>query len=37
MAESLVIMKCDYISIMLKPDRLTAVVNLAEVFEHYNE
>ncbi|MCH4667435.1 IS3 family transposase, partial [Escherichia coli] len=29
--------KCDYISIMPKPDRLTAVKNLAEAFEHYNE
>lgn len=27
----------DYISIMPKPDGLTVVKNLAEVFEHYNE
>ena len=38
MAESFVkTMKCDYISIMPKPDGLTAVKNLAEAFEHYNE
>ncbi|HHL3561898.1 TPA: IS3 family transposase [Klebsiella pneumoniae] len=30
-------MKRDYISIMPKPDGLTAVKNLAEAFEHYNE
>ncbi|ABB68875.1 putative transposase [Shigella flexneri K-227] len=29
--------KCDYISIMPKPDGLTAAKNLAEAFEHYNE
>ncbi|WP_250886431.1 integrase core domain-containing protein, partial [Escherichia coli] len=27
----------DYISIMPKPDGLTAAKNLAEAFEHYNE
>ncbi|MFI4610050.1 integrase core domain-containing protein, partial [Klebsiella pneumoniae] len=27
----------NYISIMPKPDGLTAVKNLAEAFEHYNE
>ena len=38
MAESCVkTMKRDYISIMPKPDGLTAVKNLAEAFEHYNE
>ncbi len=38
MAESFVkTMKRDYISIMAKPDGLTAVKNLAEAFEHYNE
>ncbi|MFW8390169.1 IS3 family transposase [Klebsiella pneumoniae] len=38
MAESFVkTMKRDYISIMSKPDGLTAVKNLAEAFEHYNE
>ena len=38
MAESfLKTMKRDYISIMPKPDGLTAVKNLAEAFEHYNE
>ncbi len=38
MAESFVkTMKRDYISIMPKPDGLTAVKNLAEAFEHYNE
>lgn len=38
MAESFVkMMKRDYISIMLKPDGLTAVKNFAEAFEHYNE
>ncbi len=37
-AESFVkTMKRDYISIMPKPDGLTAVKNLAEAFEHYNE
>ncbi len=37
-AESLVkTMKRDYISGMQKPDRLTAVKNLAEAFENYNE
>lgn len=30
-------MKRDYISIMPKPDGLTAAKNLAEAFEHYNE
>lgn len=30
-------MKRDYISIMPKPDRLTAVKNLVEAFERYNE
>lgn len=30
-------MKRDYISVMPKPDGLTAVKNLAEAFEHYNE
>lgn len=30
-------MKRDYISIMPKPDGLTAVKHLAEAFEHYNE
>ncbi len=30
-------MKSDYISIIPKPDVLTAVKNLAEAFEHYNE
>ena len=29
--------KRDYISIMPKPDGLTAAKNLAEAFEHYNE
>lgn len=38
MAESFVkTMKRDYISIMAKPDGLTAVKNLAEAFENYNE
>ncbi|HHL1876655.1 IS3 family transposase [Klebsiella pneumoniae] len=38
MAESFVkTLKRDYISIMPKPDGLTAVKNLAEAFEHYNE
>ena len=38
MAESFVkTMKRDYISIMPKPDGLTAVKNLAEAFEHYNK
>lgn len=38
MAESFVkTMKRDYISIMPKPDGLTAVKNLAMAFEHYNE
>lgn len=38
MAESFVkTMKRDYISIMPKPDGLTAVKSLAEAFEHYNE
>lgn len=38
MAESFVkTMKRDYISIMSKTDGLTAVKNLAEAFEHYNE
>ncbi|STT78954.1 insertion element IS2 transposase InsD [Klebsiella pneumoniae] len=38
MAESFVkTMQRDYISIMPKPDGLTAVKNLAEAFEHYNE
>ncbi|EHM9006717.1 IS3 family transposase [Salmonella enterica] len=38
MSESFVkTMKRDYISIMPKPDGLTAVKNLAEAFEHYNE
>ncbi|MGK0603392.1 IS3 family transposase [Yokenella regensburgei] len=38
MAESFVkTIKRDYISIMPKPDGLTAVKNLAEAFEHYNE
>ena len=38
MAESFVkTMKRDYISIMQKPDGLTAAKNLAEAFEHYNE
>ncbi len=38
MAESFVkTMKRDYISVMPKPDGLTAVKNLAEAFEHYNE
>ncbi|EJC8751856.1 TPA: IS3 family transposase, partial [Salmonella enterica subsp. diarizonae serovar 48:i:z35] len=38
MAESFVkTMKRDYISIMPKPDGLTAVKNLAKAFEHYNE
>ncbi|EOK2455804.1 IS3 family transposase [Escherichia coli] len=37
-AESFVkTIKRDYISIMPKPDVLTAVKNLAEAFEHYNE
>ncbi|WP_247996214.1 IS3 family transposase [Escherichia coli] len=37
-AESFVkTMKEDYISIMPKPDGLTAAKNLAEAFEHYNE
>ncbi|HAU9517142.1 IS3 family transposase [Escherichia coli] len=37
-AESFVkTIKRDYISIMLKPDGLTAAKNLAEAFEHYNE
>ena len=37
-AESFVkTIKRDYISIMPKPDRLTAAKNLAEAFEHYNE
>ncbi|WP_374941895.1 integrase core domain-containing protein, partial [Escherichia coli] len=36
-AESFVkTIKCDYISIMPKPDGLTAAKNLAEAFEHYN-
>lgn len=30
-------MKRDYISLMSKPNGLTAVKNLAEAFEHYNE
>ncbi|WP_274055541.1 integrase core domain-containing protein, partial [Escherichia coli] len=29
--------KRDYISIIPKPDGLTAAKNLAEAFEHYNE
>lgn len=38
MAESFVkTMKRDYISVMPKPDGLTAVKNLAMAFEHYNE
>ncbi|WDB99754.1 IS3 family transposase (plasmid) [Escherichia albertii] len=38
MAESFVkTIKRDYISIMPKPDGLTAAKNLAEAFEHYNE
>ncbi|EAW6312066.1 IS3 family transposase [Salmonella enterica] len=38
MAESFVkTIKRDYISVMPKPDGLTAAKNLAEVFEHYNE
>lgn len=38
MAESFVkTMKRDYISILPRPDGLTAVKNLAEAFEHYNE
>ncbi|HDZ2384491.1 TPA: IS3 family transposase, partial [Klebsiella pneumoniae] len=38
MAESFVkTMKRDYISVMPKPDGLTAVKSLAEAFEHYNE
>jgi len=38
MAESFVkTMKRDFISIMPKPDGLTAVKNLAEALEHYNE
>lgn len=37
-AESFVkTMKRDYISVMPKPDGLTAVKILAEAFEHYNE
>ena len=37
-AESFVkTMKRNYISVMPKPDGLTAVKNLAEAFEHYNE
>ncbi|EPI4634160.1 IS3 family transposase [Escherichia coli] len=37
-AESFVkTIKRDYISVMPKPDRLTAAKNLAEAFEHYNE
>ncbi len=37
-AESFVnIMKRDYISLMPKPNGLTAVKNLAAAFEHYNE
>ena len=37
-AESFVkIMKRDYISLMSKPNGLTAVKNLAAAFEHYNE
>ncbi|WGB68434.1 IS3 family transposase (plasmid) [Escherichia coli] len=37
-AESFVkTIKRDYISVMPKPDGLTAVKNLAEAFEHYNE
>ncbi len=37
-AESFVkTIKRDYISIMPKPDELTAAKNLAEAFEHYNE
>ncbi|HAW2364917.1 TPA: IS3 family transposase [Escherichia coli] len=37
-AESFVKMiKRDYISVMPKPDGLTAAKNLAEAFEHYNE
>lgn len=37
-AESFVkIMKRDYISLMSKPNGLTAVKNLAEALEHYNE
>ncbi|WP_252366763.1 integrase core domain-containing protein, partial [Escherichia coli] len=34
---SLKTIKRDYISIMPKPDGLTAAKNLAEAFEHYNE
>ncbi|ETT04760.1 integrase core domain protein [Providencia alcalifaciens PAL-2] len=30
-------MKRDYISLMSKPNGLTAVKNLAAAFEHYNE
>ncbi len=38
MAESFVkTMKRDYISIMPKPDMMTAARHLAEAFEHYNE
>ncbi|WP_173673328.1 IS3 family transposase [Escherichia coli] len=38
MAESFVkTIKRDYISVMPKPDGLTAAKNLAEAFEHYNE
>lgn len=38
MAESFMkTMKRDYISIMPKPDGLTAVKNLSEAFEHYNK
>ncbi|MGP6287232.1 integrase core domain-containing protein, partial [Escherichia coli] len=37
-AESFVkTIKRDYISVMPKPDGLTAAKNLAEAFEHYNE
>ena len=37
-AESFVkIMKRDYISLMSKPNGLTALKNLAEALEHYNE
>ena len=38
MAENFVkTMQRDYISIMPKPDGLTAVKNLAEAFEYYND
>lgn len=30
-------MKRDYISVMPKPDREVALINLAVAFEHYNE